>query len=399
MSTTQIDPLELLGAARPDRSTLTELVRAVTGDPGAVPVDARAEAVDYAVGTPSTEALVRVRGTARHTDGTTTDWSVFVKRVRSVRYWEHLQSIPEPVRETFVANVPWRLEIAIHESGVAGLLPDGMRLPVAYRIDESDDERATVWMEDVVECAEPWDVDRFTRAAYLLGRLAARRQTHLVEPVLARPDVTTPGVGLRFYVTGQVSMRALPALADDATWQHPLLSAAVCRNGDRVLRTDLLALGRRVPQVLDALDRLPQTYQHGDASPQNLLVPAGDPGTFVVIDWGFDCPQAVGFDLGQLLIGLGHAGLLEAEGLRAVHDVIVDAFTEGLNADGHVAGVAQVRLGYLGSLMLRSAFTALPLELLDAPPIEELAALFDQRVRLTRFMVDLMRELDMTAAG
>jgi hypothetical protein len=44
-------------------------------------------------------------------------------------------------------------------------------------------------------------------------------------------------------------------------------------------------------------------------------------------------------------------------------------------------------------MMLRSAFTALPLELMGMPPSEELATLFDQRVRLTRFMVDLIREL------
>ena len=59
--------------------------------------------------------------------------------------------------------------------------------------------------------------------------------------------------------------------------------------------------------MLDALEALPQCYQHGDASPQNLLVPKGKPDEFVVIDWGFDCPQAVGFDLGQLLIGDGQA--------------------------------------------------------------------------------------------
>ena len=70
-----------------------------------------------------------------------------------------------------------------------------------------------------------------------------------------------------------------------------------------------------MPAVLDALDALPQCYQHGDASPQNLLVPEGNPDEFVVIDWGFDCPQAVGFDLGQLLVGLAHAGELAPEAL------------------------------------------------------------------------------------
>ena len=34
----------------------------------------------------------------------------------------------------------------------------------------------------------------------------------------------------------------------------------------------MAALGARLRQVLDLLDDLPQTYAHGDASPQNLLL-------------------------------------------------------------------------------------------------------------------------------
>ena len=63
------------------------------------------------------------------------------------------------------------------------------------------------------------------------------------------------------------------------------------------------------------MDTLPQALPHGDASPQNLLVPADDPDTFVAIDVSFQNPQAVGFDLGQLLVGLTHAGLLPAAAL------------------------------------------------------------------------------------
>ncbi len=176
-------------------------------------------------------------------------------------------------------------------------------------------------------------------------------------------------------------MAALPGLADEETWRHPMLAAAVCNSGDHGLRDELLELGARLPAVLDALDALPQTYQHGDASPQNLLVPKDNEDEFVVIDWGFDCPQAVGFDLGQLLIGLAHAGELSPDALPAVHRVIVPAFMEGLAADGMIVPEEQVLYGYLGSLMCRAAFTALPLELFGKND-SATEGLFDERVRL-----------------
>ena len=378
-----ITALEPLGRdALPD-DEFTALVRTITGDPQAVPADVRVEPVDYPIGTPSTESLNRVFGTSNGVE-----WSCFVKKFQSVRYWPMMHLLPEEFRALFIHNLPWQLEIAVHRSDIADLLPEGLRLPAAYRIDVYDDDRATLWMENVVQEWGPWPIDRFERAAYLLGRLSARRQPHLVEPFLPRDHVTTPGIGLRFYSEGRVRRAALPALADPKTWKQPLLSAAVCNLGEHGLRDDLLELGERVPAVLDALEALPQCYQHGDASPQNLLVPRDKPDEFVVIDWGFDCPQAVGFDLGQLLIGLAHAGELAPEALPAVHKVILKSFQDGLKAEGMQVSEDEVLYGYLGSLLIRAAFTALPLELLGKSDASK--ELFEQRVQLTRAMVDLV---------
>ena len=76
--------------------------------------------------------------------------------------------------------------------------------PTAYRIDVYDDDRGTLWMENIIQEPGPWPMERFERAAYLLGRLSARRQPHLVEPLLPRGNITTPGVGLRYYTDGRV---------------------------------------------------------------------------------------------------------------------------------------------------------------------------------------------------
>lgn len=373
--------LEVLGRdALPD-DDLTALVRTITGDPEAAPGEVYVEEVDYPIGTPSTASLHRVFGTG---------WSCFVKRLQSPRHWPYIAMVPEGFREAFVQNLPWQLEIAVHRSSMADLLPQGMRLPKAYRIDVYDDDRGTLWMENVIQEPGPWPIDRFERAAYLLGRLSARRRPHLVEPLLPRGDIATPGVGLRYYTGGRVLHNAVPAIANPATWKHPLLSAAVCNLGEHGLRDDLLELAERLPAVLDALDALPQCYQHGDASPQNLLVPEGSPEEFVVIDWGFDCPQAVGFDLGQLLVGLAHAGELAPEALPAVHKVILKAFQKGLAEEGWQVTEEEVLYGYLGSLCARATFTALPLEEITKTSGGPTLELFESRVQLTRTLVDLV---------
>ncbi|TWD73386.1 phosphotransferase family enzyme [Kribbella amoyensis] len=383
--------LEPLGRAALTPDELTALVRTVTGEPLAVPAELHVEPVDYLIGTPTTEALLRVVGTARLPDGQTTGWSCFVKQLQSARHWSFLDVVPAELREVFIRNIPWQLEIAVHTGDLDQVLPEGLRLARLYRIDEYEDERGTLWMEDVVQEQGIWPLERFERAAFLLGRLSARRQTHLVRPLLPRDGVETPGVGLRYYTENRVLQGAVPALADEATWRHPLLAAAVDATGEHELRTDLLALAEQLPAVLDALDTVPQCYQHGDASPQNLLVPNGSPDEFVAIDWGFDCPQAVGFDLGQLLVGLAHAGELAPSALPAVHKVILAAFLEGLAADGMDVTAEQVRFGYLGSLLARATFTAIPVELFGLSPGPANEAVFEQRVLLTRALVDLVQ--------
>jgi hypothetical protein len=128
---------------------------------------------------------------------------------------------------------------------------------------------------------------------------------------------------------------------------------------------------------------------HGDASPQNLLVPADAPESFVAIDISFQCPHAVGFDLGQLLIGLVHAGVMRAECLPEVHEAIVAAFAESYLSHGATASADDVLQGYVGSLLIRSGLSSLPYEHLGAEPSPELVVRFQERAALTRFIVDL----------
>jgi hypothetical protein len=279
----------------------------------------------------------------------------------------------------------------MHECGIERILPDGLRTPVLHYVKHVDAHHLALWWEFVAERAGPWQLADYERAAHLLGRLAARRQEgaaiNRLLPAACRQSAV--GSALRRFVEGRVLMGFLPALRDEQTWRHPLLAEALRQADDPTLPEDLLALAGRLRGILDMLERLPQTYAHGDGSPQNLLRPASDPGGLVVIDWGFGSPQAIGFDLGQLLVGLAQAGSFDPSELRQIDAAILPAYLSGLRAEHYDFDAEVVRTGYVGSLIARSALCALPLELLQAEPSTENEAVLLQRVRLTRVLLQM----------
>ena len=322
----------------------------------------------------------------------------FVKLVRNVRLWDGLRFFPdEASRAEFAAYYPWHFELDIHLAGIDSVMPAGMRTPVLYHAKTVDTDHVALWWEFVTERPGPWQLADYRRAARLLGQLAARRREG-AEINKALPDTSrtahAAGSALRYYTSRRVQQVFLPALQAGQVWSHPVMRAALDRVADPALPAELLSLGARLPRILDMLDALPLTYAHGDASPQNLLLPANEPGTVVVIDWGFGTPLPVGFDLGQLLVGLASAGQLDPLELAAIDAEIFPAYLDGLAAEDYTVEAAKVRAGYVGSLAARSALCALPLEQLGTPdPDGEIEALMTTRLRLTRVLVDMTREV------
>lgn len=238
--------------------------------------------------------------------------SVFVKVLRRPHF-------PAEFRE-LVGQFPWRDEAEFLLSDFA--LPPGFRRPRVLRVDDLGD-RIGLWLEDV-RCADvAWDLPRFRRAALGLGRWAGRAFGG------------APGRALRLLYEGRLVREAF-------------------------LRPDCSPFAERVPELLARLEALPQATGHNDACPQNLLVPADDPESFVVIDVGWQCPSPIGADLGQLLVGLVQEGRMAVADLPPVREAIIDAYLEGLRLEHRAVSREEVVLGCDGSLALRSAFHSAP---------------------------------------
>jgi hypothetical protein len=318
---------------------------------------------------------------------------IFVKEIRDVIHWPQLHMVPQHLRAQFIADFPWRLEIEAFTNGFGCDLPDGMRLPNVYLIDEVAAGRAALWMEDVAQLAGAvWTLPRYAHAAHLLGQLAARRRPSLVEPLSGGgTSLVGPNDSIRMMFGGRIEHIFRPAIESDALWDHPTVAAALDRTGDRALINDLRTLVASARRLIDLTDGVPMTYAHGDASPQNLLVPSDCPHTFVVIDPGFHSLLPVGHDLGQLLVGLCHAGEMDPDELAAVHDRILPAYAAGLAAAGMHVDPDDVRHGYQTGLLLRSGFTAIPLERLHVPTSEQSIALWTTRLRMTRNILTITK--------
>lgn len=380
-----------IGRAAPDAERLTAIGRAAAGrDDVSVRSVSYAE-VGYPTQTIATEALVRARLELVTPDGAALEARVFVKELRSPEHWPMLGLVPPELRADFLEGFPWRLEIAAYAGPLCDQLPPGMRLPALYAVEELGSGRAAMWLEDVQQPTDvQWDTARFARAAHLLGRMSGRRRYGAVAPILETATrFAAPNSALRYLTEGRIKNVFLPAILGDDLWTHPTVTAALASVGDSELIADLRGWTTRVDQLLEYCDTLPMAYAHGDASPQNLLVPAEDPDGFVAIDFGLDCPLPVGHDLGQLLVGLCHAGSLPVDRLPEISSVILAAHAGGLAEEGHRATIDQIRGGYLAGLVLRSAFSAIPLETLAGPPTEELVALWAQRLRMTRTLLAL----------
>lgn len=343
-------------------------------------VSSRAEEVPYDLTAITTGGRWWVRGEAMV--GTTPrPFAMFVKQVHEWSRSPVFALVPPELREFAAAQVPWRTEGAVYRSPLTERLPDGLAMPRALAVRDLDDLSYAVWLEVVPVAETHWDLQRYRRAAHLLGRFAGDAGVRALAAVGGHEwDVGR-------YVEGRLRFQVLPALADDGLWRHPLVAPAFAD-----LRPRLERAAADVDVLAAELMGLPVLVGHGDACPNNLLVRPDRDG-FTMIDFGFFTAVPVGFDLGQLLVGDVQIGRRGAEDLAERDATCLAAYVEGLVAGGTPVDTEVVRRAHALQLVLFTALSAPPLELLDAEPTEQLHAVVATRAAVAGYALD---QLDAT---
>jgi hypothetical protein len=112
----------------------------------------------------------------------------------------------------------------------------------------------------------------------------------------------------------------------------------------------------------------------------------------VVIDLSFRSAHALGFDLGQLLVGLVHAGLLPATSMPPVATTILREYVAGLHETGITDADEDAAHGFATGVLLRSGFDGFRYELLDSEDPGAREA-FDERIAMSRFLVRQFHDL------
>jgi hypothetical protein len=319
-----------------------------------------------------------VSGTARTPAGDE-PFRIFVKHVQSWTRSPFFEDVPEEHRGLAAASVPWRTEPLAYASDLGDRLPEGLTMPRALGVFDLDELSTAVWIEESRHPGVAWDVERYRRAAYLIGRLAGSPR------VAELANVGEFEWSVHVYYFGRVSMQVLPILRSDEIWRHP----AVASTFDADLRRRILEAADRAEAYVAELAAFPHVASHGDASPNNLL-PGPTADSFVLIDYGFWLPQPIGYDLGQLLVGDVQIGRRSASELPATEEACLAEYVQGLADEGYDVDLETVRRAHALHVLVFNGLSALPFDQLDSVPPAALETYAANRAELARFSLDLV---------
>ncbi|MET0839821.1 MAG: phosphotransferase [Marmoricola sp.] len=369
-----------LGPADVTDAELTTMVADLLGaDAGVVEVvESQADEFPYDLPAITTAGRYWVSGTAR-VDGEPASFRMFVKHIQSWSRHPFFQFVPPEAREMATEGVPWRTEALAYASDLHDRLPEGLSMPRALGVFDLDELSNAVWLEEVPVVDREWDLARFGRAAYLLGRHAASPSVQELLPSVGHSNT------IRLYADGRLSMQVLPVLHEEGVWHHPLVASAF----DDEVRGRLLEAASHASEYVDELDAMPFLASHGDACPNNLLARPG-PGDFVLIDYGFWGPGPVGFDLAQLLVGDVQVGRRSSDDLADVDEAILGHYLDGLRAEGCDIPEPVVRRAHALQLMVFTGLSSVPFDLFEAEQTAELQQVARQRADIARFSLDLL---------
>ncbi|MCZ8514695.1 phosphotransferase [Paenibacillus filicis] len=286
---------------------------------------------------PVTGGVYRFRGMAG-LPGCTASWSVILK-----------VSVRDPERDHPSHYNYWKREALIYQSGLLGRLPDRIRAPRCYGVEERPDGSIWLWLEDMEHLRQAdWSLTSMEAAAFIAGRFngAYLCGLPLPEPSFLRYSWMGSWVSVcEAYACGLAEQ-------DDA-WT----AAAQLPSGWQAALSSIRSRYRESMgdkgHLLEALERLPRVFVHQDLWPPNLYFPeeGGHTDALHIIDWQFAGISGIGEELGRFY-GL-YLSKAASHGLQPPKDRLLEQYLKGLRKAGWNGDERLVRFGLNASAGLR----------------------------------------------
>jgi hypothetical protein len=357
----------------------------------------RCEPIRRGIGA-ATGGVYRLAGIG-HDRGTLVPWSLVLKVVRppAGHAVGGVGVAPAGWGEAPADAHYWKREALAYQTGLQAELPRGLAAPRCLGIGEPSARHGRaiwLWLEEVVDAGGArWALDRYHTAARHLGRFNG---AYLTTRPLPRARWLSRGL-LRAWVAGRCA-HSIRLVEQAETWEHPVVRRMFpVPVADRLLR-----LWAERETFFAALDRLPQTLCHLDASRRNLFARRAADGEdeTVAIDWEFVGIGAVGQELGNLVGSTLGFREVEAADAARLEERAFAGYLEGLRDAGWGGDARAVRFAYAASAALLLAFIVPVLDVATDPaqqgdaaqpggPLDERLA---HQAAVTYFLLDLADE-------
>jgi hypothetical protein len=342
-----------------DRDVLVPIVTRALGQGFDDLGDWTVSRIGYTAFNPVSEGLYRVSGSVRR-DADTIRWSVVLKICRAPTD-DDFAHIGLDQRERMRDVLRWDREAEAYGSGLLETLPPGLVAPRCFAIDRSQ-ASARLWLEDISEEMDAWDVQRYALAARHLGRFNG---TYLAgRPI---PDYSwLSRASLPIWVA-YFTRTIGPLLADDRVWAQPLTAELF----PPATRADLRRLFADTDTWWRAFDRLPLALSHLDAFRANLLSRVGSHGVeTVAVDWAMVGTAPLGAEVAHLVIAslFYHGDLADPE---EVASQSLAGYAQGLVDAGYRVSESDLHRAYAINAIVRWGLIIGPLGAVGDPSREE----------------------------
>jgi hypothetical protein len=318
-----------------DLCKLTPIIRQASGWESLQIQDWHVTQLGGGAGNPVSLGLYRIEGAGQAGDEQV-PWSVILKIIQSPANigWQNMGEGEDQSHWNY-----WKRELLVYQSGLFGLLPEGMVAPRCFGVEELPGDMAWLWLEDIRDSlAGAWSLERYALAARHLGRMNG-----MLVSDSSLPDF--PWLSLQ---RNQQWINTIP-MWQTTTWEHPLVRERYPEPDANPFRRMLLDNER----FLVRLNQLPGTICHGDTYPTNFMsrqLANGEQQT-VALDWALVGFQPLGDDLGQFVYG----AQMNLKGSRAedVTEELFENYLDGLRDSGCRVDPQWVRFGFVASAALR----------------------------------------------